>query len=385
MKKFISLMLSVLLILCAAMPLASAATPAEEAKLQFNEDGTFKILNISDIQDGAKLLGITAKFMKAAIEKEQPDLIILTGDNISGYRTLSAAKTEKGIRAYMDILEGYGIPVAIVFGNHDEYESGLTKEEQMAIYNSYECDISYDDGEDIWGCGTYNVPIYASDDDTKVVFNCWLFDTGDRDDNGDYDHVKESQLNWYKAKSDELKAANGGKVVPSIAFQHIIVPEIYDALKETDMSTKGAVFKYGKAYVLPDNAKEGSKLGESPCPSGTNGGEFDAFKAQGDVLAVVSGHDHCNSFIIPYEGIDIINTPTCGFRSYGSNDSRGIRVITLNEANPNTYETSIVSVPEVLGNDTGAMISYKFYGFFGEVYNFFYGLWTKISSILGID
>ena len=41
-----------------------------------NEDGTFKILNISDIQDQANLLTITADFMKAAIEAEQPDLII---------------------------------------------------------------------------------------------------------------------------------------------------------------------------------------------------------------------------------------------------------------------------------------------------------------------
>lgn len=380
MKKILSVALSVILLACMLVPMAYAATPAEEAKLQFHEDGTFKIMNISDIQDGANLKTITADFIREAVTAENPDLIILTGDNIAGYRTLSASKTEKGIRAYMDIFEELGVPVAIVFGNHDEASSGLTKEEQMAIYNGYSCDISYDDGEDIWGCGTYNVPIFSSTDENKVAFNCWLFDTGDRDENGDYDHVHQNQLDWYVEKSNELKAANGGEAVPSIAFQHIIVPEIFDALKEVPKGTDGAITKNGKYYVLPDTAVAGSILGEACCPSGTNGGEFETLRAQGDVLAIVSGHDHCNSFIVPYEGIDLINTPTCGFRSYGSNESRGIRVFTLNEADLSTYETYIVRYDELFAGNTGAMLRYNFVGFFSEIYAFFNNLWGKITS-----
>ena len=197
----------------------------------------------------------------------------------------SEEKTETAIRAVMDVLDPYGIPVAVVFGNHDQ-ESGMSKEDQMSIYNQYECSISYDDGDALWGCGTYNVPVYSSEDASKVVFNCWLFDSGSSDENGDYDHVKQDQLDWYKAKSAELKAANGGKAVPSIAFQHIIVPEIFEALVETESSAKGSVAKYGTYYTLPETAKEGSVLGEAPCPSAVNGGEFDAFLECGDVLGV---------------------------------------------------------------------------------------------------
>ncbi len=383
MKKFISVFLSVVMLFCMAMPFASAATSAEEAKLQFNEDGSFKIMNISDIQDQATLLGITADFMAAAIEAEQPDLIILTGDNISG-NTIAADKTEQAIRAVMDVLDPFGIPVAIVFGNHDE-ESGVSKEEQMAVYNSYDCSISYDDGEALWGCGTYNVPVYSSTDDSKVVFNCWMFDTGNRDADGEYDHVKQDQLDWYKAKSAELKAANGGEVVPSIAFQHIIVPEIFDVLDVVDSSTPGAVAKLGKFYVLPETAAEGSFMGEAPCPSGSNGGEFDAFLECGDVLAVVSGHDHTNSFVIPHKGIDIINTPTCGFRQYGSSESRGIRIFELNEANPAEYTTRMVTFEEYFADDAGKMFVAAFYGFIGDLQAFFYGLWAKLASLLGIN
>lgn len=381
MKKFIALLLSVVMIMCAGISVL-AATPAEEAKLQFNEDGTFKIMNISDIQDQASLLKVTANFMKAAIEAENPDLIILTGDNISGNSIISN-KTEKAIREVMDVLAPYGIPVAIVFGNHDE-ESGVSKEEQMAVYNSYDCSISYDDGEALWGCGTYNIPVFSSTDDTDVVFNCWLFDTGNRDENGGYDHVKQDQLDWYKAKSAELKAANGGEVVPSIAFQHIIVPEIYDALAVVDASTEGAVAKGSTYYTLPETAAEGSILGEAPCPSAINGGEFDAFLECGDVLAVVSGHDHVNSFVIPFKGIDLVNTPTAGFRSYGSNASRGIRIFELNEAAPAEYTTRMLTSAEVFEGDMLNSFLAAFYGFFSEIMVFFNNLWVQISGLFGI-
>ncbi len=382
MKKVISVLMSMLLIFCISIPMVSAAEETDtETKLQFNEDGTFKILNISDIQDGANLMDITADFIAAAIEAEDPDLIILTGDNIAGYRTLSASKSEKAIRAIMDILDPYGIPVAIVFGNHDEAYSGLTKEEQMAIYNEYSCSISVDDGDALWGCGTYNIPIYASDDDTKVAFNCWLFDTGANDENGDYDHVKADQIEWYVETSNALKEANDGEAVPSLVFQHIIVPEIFDALEQVDSKTSGAIAKYGNYYILPETAAEGSILGEACCPSGYSEGEFDAFVEQGDVLGIISGHDHCNSFIVPYEGIDLINTPTCGFRSYGSNDSRGVRVITLSEEDLWSYDTYVVTFPDLFEDDTWQMFRFNFYGFFSEISAFFNNLWGKITNL----
>lgn len=382
MKKVFVVILAVVMLFCTSVSMISALTPAEEAKLQFDKDGKFKIMNISDIQDGAKLISITADFIEAAIEAEQPDLIVFTGDNIAG-NTLKESKTEKAIRSVMDVFEPYGIPVAVVFGNHDE-ESGMSKEDQMAIYNQYSCSISYDDGEALWGCGTYNVPVYSSTDANKIIFNCWLFDSGNRDENGEYDHVKQDQLDWYKAKSAELKEANGGEVVPSIAFQHIIVPEIFEALEEVDSSAKNEVAKYGKFYVLPETAAEGSVMGEAPCPSGENSGEFDAFLECGDVLAVVSGHDHTNSFVVPYKGVDIINSPTAGCRSYGTNETRGVRIFVIDESDPTAYETRMVTYPEVFEDSFFSKLSFKFFGFFSEAQSFAYTTWGKITGFFGI-
>ena len=113
MKKFLSAVLAAVMVICTGIS-ALAATPAEDAELQFNKDGSFKILNLSDIQDTAKLLDITADFITAAVEAEQPDLIILTGDNIAG-NSIPEKKTEKAIRSVMDVLDPLGVPVAMIY------------------------------------------------------------------------------------------------------------------------------------------------------------------------------------------------------------------------------------------------------------------------------
>lgn len=53
--------------------------------LRFNADGTFKVLQMADIQDGPKVRPDTIRLIKAAIRKAHPDLIVFTGDQIRGY------------------------------------------------------------------------------------------------------------------------------------------------------------------------------------------------------------------------------------------------------------------------------------------------------------
>jgi hypothetical protein len=330
---------------CAAVFPAFAGTPAEDAHLHFNKDGRFRILNFSDIQDDESLDSRVTTFIRQAVYAACPDLIVLTGDNIYG-SDVGSGQTATAIAQFMNVFENLGVPVAIVFGNHDDNGKALTKEEQMAIYSTYSVNVSYDEGSGMAGCGTYNVPIYGSTETDKVKFNLWMFDTGSSINNsvsGLYDYMRPNQLNWYVNKSNELKAANGGVPVPSIAFQHIIVNEIYDALTPVSSGTSGSVSHNGGYYVLPDTALPGSVLGEHPCPSGNaNETEFSVLKQQGDVIAIVSGHDHKNCFIVPYQGIDLINSPAAGFYEttipvlgtvlYGGDPAtRGARIIDVYE------------------------------------------------------
>ena len=386
MKKLIAVFCSVLFILVGVLPVAAASvTPAQQAHLHFRADGSFRVMNLSDFQDDADFSTLTERFIRESVKKYDPDVIVLTGDNIAGYRCLSKSASEKSIRAFMDVLQELGVPVAFVFGNHDDEGSALTKEEQMKIYREYSVCLAIDEadyGADLSGCGTYYVPVYESASSNKVKFVLWLFDSGSDDaveDADNYDHVHKDQIDWYKTESAALNAA-AGETVYGLAFQHIIVNEVYDAFKEVDRNTKGAVPYMGKWYVLPDNASADSYLGEAPCPSYGNEGEYDAFLQQGNVLAVVCGHDHANSFVIPYKGMDIICTSTCGFCSYGDDNTRGGRLFDLNVNSTNTYKTGTYLFTDLDYGSTSFTALYKFMNFWKTVYLFFNNLWVRIRE-----
>ena len=378
-KRVLSLLLSVLLLALCCVP-AFAGTPAEDRHLAFREDGGFTILNFSDLQDNAILSSKTKTFIRKTVRNVDPDLIVLTGDNIAGYSAKARFETTAAIRQVMDEFELLGVPVAFVFGNHDDDGTAMTKEEEMAIYRQYPVCIAFDEGDALYGCGTYNVPILSSKGDGKVAFNLWMIDSGSYDEErGGYDYVHEDQIRWYQETSARLERENGGKV-PSIAFQHIIVREIYDALEQTT-ADNAEVESGGKYYKLPDSAAPGSILGEAPCPGTYNAGEFAAMRDGGDVLAIVSGHDHVNAFVVPYQGVDLVNTPTCGFHSYGDNATRGARVIRLDENDPWTYETEIVSLEQTLSEDPLDRAFLKVRDVIDSVINFFKDLGLKLKDL----
>ena len=345
-------------------------TRAYKAHLSFGDDGKFKILQFCDIQDGLVMRQIVKDFIRDVVPATKPDLIVLTGDNFSGSSCRSGTHAmdkilvKQAISQYMSIFESYGIPVAMVFGNHDA-ETSVNKEEQMTIYDSYNCSISHDEGSDIYGCGNYNVPIYASKNSNDLLYNLWMIDSGMYDDveggQGGYDYVHRSQIDWYVNASNKLKAQNNGIPVPSLMFQHIIVPDIYDALLPVDAGTEGAVENNGQHYLLnPENTKSGV-MHERPCPPITNSGQFDAVVNQGDVVAMVFGHDHTNSFIVEHRGVDLIATPGITFASYGD-AGRGVRLFTLDKSDLSTYEEEIVTYDDLYDGDKTAALRFTMYG-----------------------
>ena len=82
-----------------------------------------------------------------------------------------------------------------------------------------------------------------------------------------------------------------------------------------------------------------SVLLEPPSIPDINTGEFDAFKEKGEVFGVYVGHDHKNSYVGKYQGIDLGFTQSSGFSAYGNGKERGVRVFILDENNPKEYQT----------------------------------------------
>ena len=324
-------------VLCSGLCLTSYA--ADKSDLKFNDDGKFTILNVSDIQSGYPNYPSVMRLLRDTIRSVKPDLVIMTGDNIAGYACHTKALSKACLDEIMNVFQKENVPVAIVFGNHDDEETTATKEDQMRWYERFDCFVGEAGPEDITGCGNYNLPILSSDG-THYAFNLWLTDSGtynDENELGGYGCPHKDQIDWYKRTALELKEQNGGKVVPAINFQHIIPVEIRDLLEYP--ANRPPVFKDGVEY-------EG-EINEPICPAAYTNGQYDAFIEVGDVIATVSGHDHTNTFKVNYKGVDIVNTPSICYTTNNSDKAGASRVFVLNENDPTNYETYIVSYADV--------------------------------------
>lgn len=340
---------AVLLVSLMPMVFAADAAPA----LQFDENGEFKILIVADTQDIDKPQKETIALLEAELDAAQPDLVVFLGDQIHGPSIgKSVERTQKALDAFLQPVAERGLQFAVVFGNHDD-EGGVSKETQMEYYQSYPGCLAA--AGDVTGVGNYNLLVYDSDGKTPVV-NLWFFDSGSYapEGQGKYDWVRQDQIDWYLETEAALAARNGGTPIPAYAFQHIIVPDIYDAMDIVPSSEKknGAVEGYGcrkGTYYSAASVIEAGTLGEAPCPPDVNGGEFAAWKQGGDIVAGFFGHDHVNDFIIPYEGIDLVNTNSTGFYIYGAGENHGARLVTLRESDPTAYETRMLYYKDLIG------------------------------------
>ena len=221
----------------------------------------------------------------------------------------------------------------------------------MKYYSTFSCTIPFEDSVDFKNCATLNIPVLASDSD-EVKFNLWVFDSGDYDEDEPrhYDRVRTEQIEWYKEKSHELRQANGGDTVKSVVFQHIIVPEVYDALKKVDSKQPYAVkriYNEDEYYVFDPEVTNYGTLNEKPCPGYYNDGQFDALVETGDVLAMFTGHDHTNAFGVRYKAIDIYTSPMTRYKGLAYTTQYGYRVVEIDENDTTSYDTRVERLYDV--------------------------------------
>lgn len=356
-KKFVAV-LTVLTLLAACCPLSAVAT--DDDALQFR-NGKFKILILSDLQDTNEPQQETTDMITSAIGKTEPDLIVLLGDNIAGWwKGVDKTQTDEAIDRVAEPIEASGIPFALVFGNHDHeglaseengYEEEAAKEYILHRFQNYSNCLAIE-GEEMTGVGNYNLTIKDSAGD-KDIFNLWFMDSNPytpEEEGGGYGYVHEDQTEWYQRVSNELKEQNGGVPMPSLLFQHIIVPEVYEMLTEVPEGTEGAVRGNGghedKYYIANDEYIYQGEVNEGPCPPNVNHGQFESWVEQSDIIGAFFGHDHTNDFAGEYQGIKLVACPETGFYSYG--DQHGVRTITLDENDLTDFESEVIMYNDLL-------------------------------------
>lgn len=333
-------------ILCLAMGLTLPAKAQAADKSRFPEGGKLKIAVFSDVQTTQNVPRNLLDDLCVILDEEQPDLVVYLGDQVEGkHPWIHLGDNEAHVKQVIDRVLApvvdRDIPFAVVFGNHDSQDSGVSKEVQMAYYQTFPGCLAVDEGDALPGCGTYHL-LYYSADGSRPVVDLYFVDSLEYDPGGGYGCVSKEQIEWCDAEMEAVKEANGGASVPALYFQHIIVPEIYDALTPTEEGADGALegkgVGLGKWYIAPTGM---DGLLEAPCPPDYSSGQFDRWKESGSVVAGFFGHDHKNSFTAQLDGIDLVACPGATYTSYHEPSARGVRIIELDENAPGTYTTRV--------------------------------------------
>ena len=261
------------------------------ASLEKTAGEDFTILLFTDIQlwtlvsDNRRAFAI----MDELVERTDPDLIVLPGDNVSGISTdiLTLQLVSK--------MESYGVPWAPVFGNHDA-EGNATLEWQGDRFEEAEHCLFDRGPTDLYGVGNYFVNIF--EDGTPIYSLCFM-DNGRYIDYGDRTaetYVDYAQIAWYKWNIEGLNAEFGTSV-PSMSFSHFAFPEMREAVE------KYGILSDDGRYVIPEDMGEGS-CAYLPGAAPVNSGFFETAKASGLTHAFF-GHDHENDARITVDGVTL--------------------------------------------------------------------------------
>lgn len=368
--------------------------------LRFHDDGTFRVLQMADIQDGPEVNRDTIRMIEAAINEAKPDLVVFTGDQIRGYdpayidtflrrrgenpgarvrlvteieaklhgihRRIAARRdpdlppqddvvtmddlmndTRQKVRdtfsAFLGPVINAGVPFAATYGNHD-FQCGILPDEQDDIYREFpgclnpEADAAGGSPLAIES-GTFALPVLSSDGSEHVAMGVMLVNSGDY---AGKPEENDAQYPRYVAHSRGLDLADSdGYGTPSA--------EAIAWLGDVQRTLAG------RCYVLNDAVcRPGSRLGEAIGCADENVGEVDALREAGGYFALYCGHDHKNSFVGHVHDLDLGYAPTCGFECYGPKSRlRGIRLFEFREDDPAAYETRMLTWGDLVGRYSG--------------------------------
>jgi len=315
--------------------------------LQFR-GGKFKIMQITDIQDAADVDRETLRLITAALDREKPDLAVLTGDQVKGFAPAMKKEenVERTIRQITRPFEERGIPFTLAFGNHDI--QGVPAQRQLAWYmESPLCAAS--DTPGVSGCGNHKLVIEGSDG--RPALNIYMLDSHGSAGLRGYQPLAPDQIEWYRNTREALRE-QAGDYVPSLLFQHIPVEAAYRLLTGSEKRRRGAIRGFGafknNFYTLDESrVRPGGRFLEALCVPESDAGLFAAAREKGELLGMYFGHDHKNSFAGPVDGVELGYCPGCGFAAYGDGARRGVRVFEFSEADPRAYRTRVVTYAEL--------------------------------------
>lgn len=334
--------------------------------LRFHPDGSFKLLQVTDVQETTRMRPETLTLLNAVLDRARPDLVVLTGDQVKGYDPGYRHRPDAVRCTLTAICEPFverQIPFAVTFGNHDP-EVGVSNAQQEAwlaelpgCVNAWTRDAT---GVRGYGPGTLALPIFDASGHTPCLA-VYLADSGAGNLLGGYEAFDQRTTSWLVQTARELATA-AGRPVPGIVFQHLPVPEMYSCLRSARPGEGGVPghrshYRAGELLVPRADALQGGRLREPiSCPD-ENTGEVDALVEEGSFFALYCGHNHKNTLICRYHGMDLGYAPTTGFGAYGPGLDRAARAFSFSADDPAAYTTQLLTYRELVGARTSRPIT----------------------------
>ena len=133
-------------------------------KLRFNENNEFTILQFTDLHYGESLEKDinTTILQEKLINYTKPDLVIITGDSVSGYAWNGLNQTfySDCWKLWTSSMEKLKIPYAYALGNHDD-EADLTRKQIIDLDQTNKYSLSQYNSE-CTGATNYFIPIKSN-------------------------------------------------------------------------------------------------------------------------------------------------------------------------------------------------------------------------------
>lgn len=232
------------------------------------------------------------KYVRQVINNTQPDLILLTGDIVYGQFDDSG----EALKELVKFLDGFGIPWAPVYGNHDNESNIGVLWQNEQFENAQHC--LFKAGE-VTGNGNYTVGIRQNGKLTRVFF---MMDSNGCDQPGKNSvlyvmpggrGLMEDQVEWFVEKGNAIKAAH-----PDVNFTfvfHIPFKMFGQAMATVTAKDMGLTASGDESFGTLYDSGSGSDWDRDYAI-------YEKMKALG-TDSILVGHIHWDSASVVYDGI----------------------------------------------------------------------------------
>ena len=328
-KRMLSVLMSIAMMISVIVPALTVidfTAAAADGKLTVNSDGSFRVLQVPDIQTKSPLPEDTVTMIETAIAKYNPNLIVMTGDNVVGcVNDQEFRNTADEIVSLFKDESGNTIPFAVTFGNHD-YEGNNVSDASgwTTTYGSHTIKRMYDYFVNNCGAIDFDCNITPVDDvatgyidvydqaGSKVVRRIIIINSATYDDNGGYGKAGYNQTNGSGTYTDDVcynsivsnvNSWTSDSSITCLAFQHIPLREFYTSGILTQSSSGLSAVTTGDSSISGSYAPNTSNATVSgyynePCScSYSDTSALYKALAKENVLGIFYGHDHGDTLV----------------------------------------------------------------------------------------